>query len=63
MPIAQARIEYIDSTFTLSNSLDIDYSSNSMGYKGDDKFNYFHGKKWGLKFFSRVMTKILIEDK
>lgn len=63
MPIAQARIEYIDSAFTLSNSSDIDDSSNSMGYKGDDKFNYFHGKKWGLKFFTKVMAKILIDDK
>lgn len=31
-----------------------------MGEKGNDKFNYFHSKKWAIKLLSIAIEKILV---
>lgn len=35
-------------------------SSKSLGSKGDARFNYFHGKKWALKFLSLFFEKVAV---
>lgn len=31
-----------------------------MGVKGNDRFNFYHGKKWALKFLYRFFERVLV---
>lgn len=31
-----------------------------MGVKGNDRFNFYHGKKWALKFLNRFLERVLV---
>ncbi len=34
-----------------------------MGSKGDARFNFFHGKKWALKFLYSFIEKVAVYKK